>query len=144
MQAQPFQRAFNRLYYLKSHPNAQKQFGRIAAIKYSFQYSLVGTNGLSFITTFSCDGFCPLVRHGICHPPPHVKEHPVCCRRTQIQLISNEVRLNPNLQPHPIYGAILWVLFEFSHSISGNAFIVSRRCTNHHTTNIQSFKRSMT
>lgn len=44
-----FQRAFNRLYYLKSHPDAQRQFARIAAVKYSFQCSAVGTNGLSFI-----------------------------------------------------------------------------------------------
>lgn len=54
LQAQPFffQRAFNRLYYLKSHPDAQRQFARIAAVKYSFQCSAVGTNGLSFITAF--------------------------------------------------------------------------------------------
>lgn len=56
----------------------------------------------------------------------------------------SHMRYTWTLQPHPIYGAFLWVLFEFSHSISGNAFIVSRRCTNHHTTNVQSFKRSVT
>jgi len=53
IQAESSRRAFNRLHYLKSHPNAQKQFGRIAVVKHSFQYSIVGTNGSSFITAFS-------------------------------------------------------------------------------------------
>lgn len=48
IQASHLQRAFNRLHYLKSHPDAQKQFGGIAAVKYSFQYSVVGTNGFVF------------------------------------------------------------------------------------------------
>lgn len=146
MQAQPFQRAFNRLYYLKSHPNAQKQFGRIAAIKYSFQYSLVGINGLSFITAFSWRLLSSCQTWHLPPPPPHPHHMAKSILSVAAALKYNwsHMRYTWTLQPHPIYGAFLWVLFEFSHSISGNAFIVSRRCTNHRTTNVQSFKRSVT
>lgn len=128
LQAQPFfffQRAFNRLYYLKSHPDAQRQFARIAAVKYSFQCSAVGTNGLSFIAALfflfiiliylfftiwwllsSCQ-----TRH---QPSlqPNGREHHECCRGAPAQLRVHRCALQP-LQLRPNYAAIIlkWYIF---------------------------------
>ncbi len=128
------------MHYLKSHPNAQKQFGRIAAVKYSFQYSVVGTDGLSFITAFSCDCFCPLVRHGIRRPHPIAK----CITSVTATLQYNWSHITWTLQHHPIYRAFSRALFEFFPLILGNALIMSSRRTTHHNTDPRTLKRSMT
>lgn len=76
---------------------------------------------------FSCDCFCPLVRHGTRRPHPVAES--IINVTAALQYNWSPIRYTWTLQPHPIHRAFSRALFEFSHLIFSSAFIGSSECT---------------